>query len=72
MARFLLRRLLWFGITLTVVMGVSFFLMKNVKGEPFDSERALEPAIEANLNARYHLDWPLWKQFLHTPGPEPR
>ena len=29
MARFLLRRLLWFGVTLTVVMGVSFFLMKK-------------------------------------------
>ncbi len=69
MARFLLRRLMWFAITLTVVMGVSFFLMKNVKGGPFDSERALEPAIEANLNARYHLDWPLWRQFLHYTGP---
>jgi len=69
MIRFLFRRLMWFVVTMTVVMSVSFFLMKNVKGGPFDTERALEPAIEANIQARYHLDWPLWKQFLHYTGP---
>jgi len=66
---FLARRLVWFVITLSVVMSVSFFLMHSVKGGPFDSERALEPAIEANIKARYHLDWPTWKQFLHYVGP---
>ena len=29
-----------------------------VKGGPFDTDRALDPAIEANVRARYHLDWP--------------
>jgi oligopeptide transport system permease protein len=66
---FLLRRLMWFAITLFVVMSVSFVLMRSVKGGPFDNERALEPAIEANIKARYHLDWPMWKQFGHYVGP---
>jgi oligopeptide transport system permease protein len=37
--------------------------------EPFSTERALHPAIEHNLAARYHLDWPLWKQYLQYIGP---
>ena len=69
MIRFLARRLLWFVITLFVVMAVSFFLMHQVKGGPFDGERTLNPAIEANIKARYHLDWSLWKQFWHYVGP---
>ncbi|MEM8712091.1 MAG: ABC transporter permease subunit [Planctomycetota bacterium] len=69
MLRFLARRLLWFGITIMTVMTVSFFLMHSVKGGPFDDERALDPVIEANIKARYHLDWPLWRQYLHYIGP---
>ncbi|MCA8980343.1 MAG: ABC transporter permease subunit [Planctomycetes bacterium] len=69
MLRFLARRLLWFAITLFVVVTVSFFLMRAVRGGPFDGERALNPAIEANLQARYHLDWPQWKQYLAYIGP---
>jgi oligopeptide transport system permease protein len=69
MLRFFARRLLWFAITLFVVVTVSFFLMRAVRGGPFDGERALNPAIEANLQARYHLDWPQWKQYLAYIGP---
>lgn len=69
MLRFLLRRLVWFAITLWVVVTVSFFLMRQVKGGPFDGERSLQEAIERNIQARYHLDWPAWKQYLHYIGP---
>lgn len=69
MLRFLLRRLLWFAITLLVVVTVSFFLMRSVKGGPFDNERALNESVERNIRARYHLDWPLWKQYLQYVGP---
>lgn len=69
MLRFLLRRLLWFAITLGVVVTVSFFLMRSVRGGPFDGERALNEAVERNIQARYHLDWPLWKQYLQYVGP---
>jgi oligopeptide transport system permease protein len=67
--RFVLRRLLWFAVTLGVVVTVSFFLMRSVRGGPFDGERALNEAVERNIQARYHLDWPLWKQYLQYVGP---
>jgi len=67
--RFVLRRLLWFAITLFVVVTISFFLMRSVRGGPFDGERALNEAVERNIQARYHLDWPLWKQYLQYVGP---
>ncbi len=69
MLRFLLRRLFWFVITLWVVVTVSFFLMRAVRGGPFDGERSLDEAIERNIKARYHLDWVLWKQYLQYIGP---
>jgi len=69
MARFLLRRALWFVITVWAVITVSFFLMRAVRGGPFSNERSLHPAIERNLQARYHLDWPLWRQYLQYVGP---
>lgn len=69
MIRFALRRFAWFLLTLLCVVTLSFGLMRAVRGGPFDGERALAPAIEVNLKARYHLDWPLWKQYAAYVGP---
>lgn len=69
MLPFLLRRLGWFAITLWCVVTISFVLMRNVNGGPLDSDVALEPAIKAAIERRYHLDWPLWKQYLQYVGP---
>jgi len=65
---FLLRRLGWMAITLWVVFTASFFLMKAVPGGPLDRERALDPEIEKNLRARYHLDEPLLQQYVRELG----
>ncbi|MEM7517174.1 MAG: ABC transporter permease subunit, partial [Planctomycetota bacterium] len=69
MIGFLLRRLMWFCVTTFIVITVSFFLMRSVPGGPFSGERNLAPAIQANIDAKYHLDWPQWKQYLHYLGP---
>ena len=69
MTRFLLRRALWFAVTLFTVVTISFFLMRSVRGGPFDTDRALNEAVRINIEARYHLDWPLWKQYAHYVGP---
>ncbi|HEX6884312.1 MAG TPA: ABC transporter permease [Planctomycetota bacterium] len=69
MTLFLLRRAGWFLVTLWLVVSVSFVLMRAVRGGPFSSERALHPAVEQSLRERYHLDWPLWKQYLQYVGP---
>lgn len=64
MIALLLRRLLWMLATLWIVFTVSFFLMRTVPGGPLDSERVLDPEIEANQRARFNLDLPVWQQYL--------
>ena len=68
MTRFLLRRLLAAIPTLFALVTLAFFLVRFAPGGPFDDERALPPEIEERLNARYHLDAPLWQQYLHYLG----
>jgi oligopeptide transport system permease protein len=55
-------------ITLWVVFTVSFFLMRSVPGGPYDTERALEPEIEANIKKKYRLDLPLTEQYYYNLG----
>ncbi len=69
MTGFLLRRFCWFLVTTWIVITVSFFLMRAVPGGPFDTDRTVNAAIERNMKARYHLDWPSWKQYVHYLGP---
>ncbi|GAB6166858.1 ABC transporter permease [Thermostilla marina] len=67
-AAFLAKRFLWMMLTLWIVFTVSFFLMRAVPGGPLDRERQLDPQIEKNLAARYHLDEPLYRQYLRELG----
>ena len=50
--------------TLAVVITCVFFLVRLAPGGPFDGERRLPPEIEKNLKAAYHLDKPVYEQFL--------
>ena len=54
--------------TLLAIVAVSFFLMRLAPGGPFDQERVLPPAIEANLRQAYRLDDPLPTQFVRYLG----
>jgi oligopeptide transport system permease protein len=58
------RRLLITIPTLLVVIGVVYILLFSAPGGPFDSERVVPEAIQAQLMAKYHLDLPYWKQYL--------
>jgi oligopeptide transport system permease protein len=62
--KFIVVRLLWMLLTLWIVFTISFFLMRAVPGGPFSSDRRLEPEIEQNMLRRYHLDEPLWQQYV--------
>lgn len=68
MARHAFRRLLGLIPTLLMLITVAFFLMRVAPGGPFDSEKTLPPEIEANLNAKYHLDEPLVQQYFRYLG----
>ncbi|MFO1387866.1 ABC transporter permease [Cellvibrio sp.] len=61
---FILKRLLQAVPVLLVVTLVTFFLIHSAPGGPFDQERKVSPDVLKNLNARYYLDEPTWKQFL--------
>jgi oligopeptide transport system permease protein len=63
MLRLILMRLAASVPTLLAVVAVSFLLMRLAPGGPFDAERALDPAIAANLRHLYHLDRSIPEQF---------
>jgi oligopeptide transport system permease protein len=62
--RFVLRRLLVAPLVLWVVVTGSFFVMRVAPGGPFDADRALPEAVRLNVEARYHLDEGLGRQYL--------
>ena len=59
-----LRRVLATLPTMLVVITVCYILLHLTPGGPFDTERKVSEAVLANLNAKYHLDLPLWQQYL--------
>ena len=68
MLRYTLRRLLEAVPTLFLVIVLAFLLVHAAPGGPFDDERVLPPEIEINIEAAYHLDEPLYMQFLRYVG----
>jgi oligopeptide transport system permease protein len=64
----ILRRLAGFLPVLFIIVSLSFFMMRLAPGGPFDQERALPDQVRANIEARYHLEEPLWRQYLRYVG----
>jgi oligopeptide transport system permease protein len=66
MAAFILRRLIWTIPVILLVILMTFLLMKNIGGNPFRrTDRAVPPAIQANLERQFNLDKPAWQQYLY-------
>ena len=68
MLRYTLGRLFSAIPTLFLVVALAFLLVRSAPGGPFDAERALSPAIEANIAAYYDFDEPLHVQFANYVG----
>jgi len=68
MARYFIRRALSLIPTLFIVITLSFFLIRLAPGGPFARERDVPEAILQNLLKRYHMDEPLFKQYLRYMG----
>jgi oligopeptide transport system permease protein len=67
MAAYLIRRILWLIPVIFTVSLVTFILMHNAPGGPWDrdiSTRQVDPTTQAKLNEYYGLDKPLWRQFV--------
>ncbi len=65
---YLLRRLAFMVPLLGVISFAAFALIRLAPGGPFDRERQVPPEIERQLNRRYHLDEPVWRQYLRFLG----
>ena len=65
MWKYTLRRVLATLPTLLTVITVCYLMLHLTPGGPFDSERKVSAAVLANLQAKYHLDLPLWQQYLY-------
>jgi oligopeptide transport system permease protein len=50
-------------IVLFIVATLTFFLAKAIPGGPFTKEKKLPDAVLKNLEKKYNLDAPLWKQY---------
>jgi oligopeptide transport system permease protein len=63
-ARFIIRRILWLVPVLLFVSLITFTLMHITPGGPWDKDKPVSAQVQANLNARYNLDKPVWQQYL--------
>ena len=66
LAIFVGRRILWMIPIVFFVIVITFFLMHQAAGSPWDRTggRQLSQSVIDNLNAKYGLDKPEWQQFL--------
>ncbi len=60
---YIIKRILLAILTVWIVMTITFFVMHFVPGGPFASEKAVSPAVQAALEAKYGLDKPLMEQY---------
>ncbi|PHP27286.1 oligopeptide ABC transporter permease OppB [Limimaricola cinnabarinus] len=63
MLNYVLRRVAIAIPTILLLVVISFVLMYAAPGGPFNSERPLPAQVMANIEARYGLDQPYWKQM---------
>jgi oligopeptide transport system permease protein len=64
LAKYLIQRLVSAVLVLWLVVTLTFVLMHSIPGGPFSSEKVLPDAVMENINARYHLNDPLGKQYV--------
>jgi oligopeptide transport system permease protein len=60
---YVLRRAISVVLVVFVVATGTFILMHAIPGGPFKKEKALPPAVQRNIEERYKLNDPLWKQY---------
>jgi oligopeptide transport system permease protein len=62
---YILKRLLTLIPVLLIIATLTFFLIRLAPGGPFDQEKTITPEILHNLEAKYHMDQPLYMQYFH-------
>ena len=66
MLKFVIRRILWTIPVILLVILLTFGMMRQIKGNPFQTtDRAVPESIQRNLERKYHLDKPWYLQYLY-------
>lgn len=65
MARYIIKKFVFMVLALFVLASATFFLMKIIPGNPFQSEKNVPKAIQERLYEMYGLNDPLWQQYLN-------
>ncbi len=68
MTKYIIRRLIGLIPTLFIVVTISFFLIRIAPGGPFDAERRPPEQVIENIKAKFHLDEPVYMQYLRYMG----
>ena len=64
MSRYIIKRVAYALLTLFVLISLTFFMMRMLPGDPFLGDKAVAPAILANMQAKYGLDKPVFIQYI--------
>jgi oligopeptide transport system permease protein len=68
MLRYIVRRVFESIPTLLLIVTIAFALLHLAPGGPFSADKAMLPEIQHGIEARYHLDEPLWRQYVRYLG----
>ncbi|AHH06400.1 Oligopeptide transport system permease protein oppB [Borrelia crocidurae DOU] len=65
MLRFSIQKLLETLPTLIIIIFLCFLIMRLAPGNPFDSEKPIDPQVKEKLMQKYHLDKPFYMQAYY-------
>ncbi|MCR8660452.1 ABC transporter permease [Paenibacillus endoradicis] len=65
MVRYIIQKIMYMLLSIFVLASATFFLMKAIPGNPFQSEKNIPAAIQQKLLEKYGFDKPIWEQYLN-------
>ncbi len=64
MRKYILKKIILFIPALFTIITITFFFIRLAPGGPFDKEKNVPEEVLKNLEKYYHLDEPLYKQYI--------
>ena len=62
--KYILQRFLYAFVTILVLIVITFLMMHALPGDPISGDKAVSPAVEAALQAKFGLDKPMFEQLI--------
>jgi oligopeptide transport system permease protein len=65
MFRFITKRLASSLVTIFIIITITFLIMHAIPGDPLTRDKELPEVIRMNLEQKFHLNEPLWQQYVY-------